>query len=201
MQLSPGRGWALGRLKCVFICIYFVQLPPQLSGRAHQLLENHQGLGISARNRLVPTDLTLHPLPGPGWQCQEVRDCFAPHWPEGLIFKHSSQRDPAPWGRLGDQTRAPGPWRQRARPARLPPPFLLRFFTEGAAAGAGTAPSRAQALRPALLAVPLAPGAAPSLLPWLPSFCTPIKEHHHPGMVLVATIIFCHLTWAGQGEG
>lgn len=66
--LPPGPGWGAGQaplLESVFIRIYLEQLPTWLSRGAAQLLEKHQGLGISSRNHLVPTDLTLHPLPVP----------------------------------------------------------------------------------------------------------------------------------------
>ncbi|KAM6207049.1 LOW QUALITY PROTEIN: uncharacterized protein WM294_001452 [Sarcoramphus papa] len=122
-----GAGQAL-LLESVFICIYFEQLPTWLSCGAGQLLEKHQGLGISSRNHLVPTDLTLHPLPGPGRtphglqagrRHREGRGCLRPpRRQEGLIFKRCPGAIPAGAVQLhGGHPRgpdlAPGAWRPR----------------------------------------------------------------------------------------
>lgn len=69
LRLPLGPGWVPGKLPCWNLYLFVFILSsclPWLSCGAGQLLEKHQGLGMSSRNHLVPTDLTLHCLPVPG---------------------------------------------------------------------------------------------------------------------------------------
>lgn len=152
LQAQLGAGQAL-LLESVFICIYFEQLPTWLSSGAGQLLEKHQGLGISSRNHLVPTDLTLHPLPVParprtgsglaggarragaafgpapvgGFDIQTLSCCHPSPGQPGLSSPAGAIPVPSVPGVASEAGLAAGPWSAQPQP---PPPLLLRFFFE-----------------------------------------------------------------------
>lgn len=179
--LPPGPGWGAGQaplLESVFIRIYLEQLPTWLSRGAAQLLEKHQGLGISSRNHLVPTDLTLHPLPVPGTGRAGAALAPRPVPAGGFDIQTLSRCSPSS---AGASPGAQHPWGGEGAGAAPPLlPLSLRFF-EGAAAalppargtGAAAAPERGGGPGPGPCP-PLPAAEDPLPLPAAPAalFCT-----------------------------